>query len=266
MLPTPHAAVESPPESGDPGAVCYHHPDRRASITCPHCGSYACGDCTVDTLWGDVMCEDCRLHGRAQYPLPWEHGLSPVSFLQTAYLLFAEARPCFSDLPAGRVWRALGFAACVTVLLIASSVLSEYLFTARHWASEAPSAAAMLLRALTQNLPSTVLFVVLVSTTFHAVASLLGGHTVFATSLRAACYLSVIRLLELAVTVLGVVLPASMPINLIVQLVGLFFLGWGLSLLAEHRFHLPRMRAIASGLAPAIALIAARAAMLLAFA
>ena len=94
-------------------AICANHPERRASIECPHCGSFACVECTVDTDWGDAMCEGCLAHGRAQYPLPWEQSASPVAFVHSAYLVLADTRTLFGALPHGRVGRALLFATLV---------------------------------------------------------------------------------------------------------------------------------------------------------
>lgn len=246
--------------------VCAQHPARRASITCPHCGTYACGECTVDTLWGDVMCEACLAHGRAQYPLPWEHSLSPITFVQSAYLLFAEAPHAFRHFPTGSVRRALGFALGIGVLLGALAGTTRWLFAARHWAAEAPGVAVTFGAALLEVVPATFAFVLLIAVTFHATATLLGGRTVMATSLRAACYVSVVQLLEVANIVIDTILMGSGPITIIVRLVGVFFLVWDLSLVAEHRFGLPRTRAISAGLLPALTLILLLLGLLLAVA
>ncbi|MDD9936408.1 MAG: hypothetical protein OXT09_22545 [Myxococcales bacterium] len=249
------AVAESAEAQRIASAVCAHHPEKRASITCPHCGSYACGECTVDTLWGDVMCEDCMSHGRAQYPLPWEQSVSPISFVQSAYLLFAEAPHAFRHFPEGRVLRALGFALQVGLLLGLLSGTTRWLFAPRHWAADAPAAWKVMGAALLEVVPSTLAFVLVTTLVFHGTATLLRGRTSFRVSLRAACYVSVVQLLEVANIVVDTILAGSAYVTAIIRLFAVFFLVWGLSLVAQHRFRLSRPRAIAAGAAPALLLI-----------
>lgn len=233
-------------------AVCSTHPDRRASITCPICGSYACGDCTVDTLWGDVMCEGCLAHGRAQYPLPWEQSLSPISFVQTAYLLFAEAPHAFGHFPAGSVRRALGFALQVGLVLGLLDGLTDWLFAARHWASDGPGAAATLGGAVLGASAAVLGSALVVAAVFHGAATLLGGHAGFTVALRAACYVSVIHFVEVANILVDALLMGSAPVTALMRMAAAFFLVWDLSLVAERRYRMPRGRAIGAALTPAL--------------
>ena len=230
-------------------AVCARHPERRASIVCPHCGSFACGDCTVDTLWGDVMCEECRHHGRMQYPLPWEHSLSPASFLHTAYLVFAETKSLFGALPAGRVTRALGFAALMTAITATALGVTRWLFIARNWHESAPSLTGSLLVAAGIDVLSSFGLWALTAALFHGAAIALGGRAPFSAAVRATCYVSTLELLQAAGrssdTILG-----DTTLWLLLGLVTLFFLGWALSLLGEHRYGLSRAKAIAAGITP----------------
>src|SRR5689334_15316458 len=116
-------------------ALCAEHPDRRASIVCPFCGTFACGECTVDTLWGESMCESCQRQGRAQYPLPWEDVPSFATFAQTAYLVFADTGSLFASFPAGGLRPALSFAIAITASSALAGTTIEHLFAPRHWAA-----------------------------------------------------------------------------------------------------------------------------------
>jgi hypothetical protein len=243
-------------------AVCARHPERRASIVCPHCGSFACGDCTVDTLWGDVMCEECQRHGRVQYPLPWEYSLSPVSFVHTAYLVFAETTSVFGALPSGRVRRAFGFALCVALLTAAAAIMMQALFVPRHWAASTPSLLDTLTYGALRAVIGSVLSLVLVAILFHGAAVTLGGRAPVSAALRGACYLSAVDLLRTAGAIADTIMGGG-TFSIMLGLIAMFFVGWALSLLAEHRYGLARGRAIAAACVP-IALFVALTASLLA--
>jgi hypothetical protein len=229
-------------------ALCAQHPDRRASILCPHCGTFACGECTVDTLWGEVMCESCQRHGRAQYPLPWEDVPSPVTFVQTAYLVFADTGSLFAAFPAGR-WRpAVSFA---TIMIALSSLVGatiEHLFAPRYWAAARAGLTWAFAVSLALDFTSNVLLVGLCSLTFHGAAVLLGGSARYVTALRACCYLAAIALLETFGVAANVLLLSGSA--LVLTLVALFFAGWALTLVAEQRYRLGRARALTAALAP----------------
>jgi hypothetical protein len=235
-------------------AVCGRHPERRASIVCPYCGSFACGDCTVDTLWGDVMCDECQQHGRAQYPLPWEESLSPVAFVHTAYLVFADVVSLFGALPAGRVRRAFGFATCVALLTALASALTQWLFASRHWAARAPSLSDALLRGTARDLVASALFILLVTGVFHAVASLLGGRASLNVAVRGVCYLTAADLLGTTGAVADTIVGGN-TFSVLLGLCALFLVGFGLTMLAEQRYGLPRGRAVTAGSAPVALLI-----------
>ncbi|MDH5672072.1 MAG: hypothetical protein OEZ06_07980 [Myxococcales bacterium] len=247
-------------------AVCARHPDRRASIVCPHCGTYACGGCTADTLWGDTLCEECLRRGRAQYPLPFERSLSPISLIQTAYLLFAEARYAFTYFPDGRARRSLAFALQIGMLLGLLAGLREWLFAPHHWAAERVDLLPIVGLSLLRIVSSTLLFVVMVASVFHGAASLLGARPPLSLSVRVASYLSVVQLLEVVTIIADTVLMGSVPVSVILRLVGAFFLAWDLSLVAEHRLGLRRGKAIAAGVAPVLVLLLLVVALVLGFA
>src|SRR5262245_47940939 len=150
-------------------ALCALHPDRRASIVCPHCGTFACGECTVDTLWGDVMCESCRRQGRAQYPLPWEEEPSAATFVQTAYLVFADTGPLFGAFPTGGLRPAVSFALGVTALSSLVGTTLEHLFAPRHWAAASPGLSSAFFISLALDFATSLLLVALSSGIFHGV-------------------------------------------------------------------------------------------------
>jgi hypothetical protein len=230
-------------------AVCAVHPERRASIVCPHCGSFACGDCTVDTLWGDVMCEGCQRHGRVQFPLPWEYSLSPVAFVHTAYLVFAETTSVFGALPFGRVRRALGFALGVALLAAAASILTQWLFVPRHWATSMPSLSDTLTYGALRAVIASLLSVLLSALLFHGAALAFGGRASLSAALRGVCYLSAVDLLRTAGAVVDTIVGGD-TFSILLGLIALFFIGWALSLLGEHRYGLGRAQAVAAACAP----------------
>jgi hypothetical protein len=240
----PIAPLEVDADSIEPqlNAVCARHPDRRASIVCPHCGSFACGECTHDTLWGDAMCEACNEHGRAQYPLPWEESMSPVAFVHSAYLLFADTQSIFSAFPHGRVRRAFAYALQTGVLSMLLSALARWLFVPSYWAAETPGLLPILLVSA-QEILAILIASLMVGAVFHAAALLFGGRAPFAVALRAAFYLSALMLLDTIGSMVERMLTVS-TVQLVLDMVGLFFWGWSLSLLGEHRYALPRARAI----------------------
>jgi hypothetical protein len=243
-------------------AVCARHPERRASIVCPHCGSFACGDCTVDTLWGDVMCEECQQHGRVQYPLPWEYGVSPVAFVHTAYLVFAETTSVFGALPAGRIRRAFGFAFVVALLTALATVVTQWLFVPRHWAASTPSLLDTLTFGALLAITASLLSLLLGAVAFHLAALAFGGRAPWSLALRGACYLSAVDLLRTAGAIADTIFGGG-TFSILLGLVALFFVGWALSLLGEQRYGLGRARAVAAACAP-IALFLALTAGLLA--
>jgi hypothetical protein len=230
-------------------ALCAEHPDRRASIVCPHCGTFACGDCTVDTLWGDVMCESCRRHGRAQYPLPWEDVPSPATFVQTAYLVFADTGPLFGAFPAGALKPALAFAAAVTALSSSIGATLQHLFAPRHWAAASPGLSSAFFTSLALDFVTSVLLIALSSGIFHAVALLLGGRGSYTTALRACCYLAAIDLLDTLGDAADVLMSGS-TLVLVLGAIALFFVAWALTLIGEQRYALTRARAVTAALSP----------------
>jgi hypothetical protein len=231
-------------------ALCAQHPERRASIVCPHCGTFACAECTVDTLWGDVMCEACQRHGRAQYPLPWEDDPSPATFAQTAYLVFADAGPMFAAFPAG-TWRpALSFAVGVMGISSLVGATIEHLFAPRHWATASAGLSSAFFASLALDFATSVLLVGLSSLIFHGVALLLGGAAPYVTALRSCCYVAAVDLLDtVGVAADALLVPGS---TLVLGLVGVFFVTWALTLVGEQRYGLPRARALTAALSPVV--------------
>jgi len=237
-------------------ALCARHPDRRASIVCPQCGTYACGDCTVDTLWGDVMCEACERHGRAQYPLPFEQEASPAALLHSAYLVFADTRSLFGAFPAGPLRRALWFALSVAALTAFVRATVEQLFAPRHWAAASPGLSWAFALTLVVELAGSALFVVLCAAIFHGVALLLGGRGSFVTALRASCYVSAVGLLNTGGRVVDLMLSSD-TFTILLGLISLFFVAFALSLLGQRRYGLSQLRALCAALAPLAFLTAA---------
>ena len=241
----------------DSGALCAQHPDRRASIVCPLCGTFACGDCTVDTLWGDAMCESCQRHGRAQYPLPWEDVPSPATWLQTAYLVFADTGSLFAAFPNGRVRPALAFAVSVIATSSIAGATIGHLFAPRHWAVASTGLTLAFFASLVLDFVTNVLLVGLCALVFHGAALALGGSGRYPTALRACCYLAAIALVDLLGKASNALLVSGSA--LVLRLVALFFVTWALTLVAEQRYRLPRARALTAALAPiaAVALLVA---------
>ena len=232
-------------------ALCAQHPDRRASIVCPHCGTFACGECTVDTLWGEVMCESCQRHGRAQYPLPWEDVPSPATFVQTAYLVFADTGPLFAAFPSGG-WRpAVSFALGMIGLSSLVGATIEHLFAPRYWAAASAGLSRAFAVSLALDFAINVLLVGVGSLSFHGAAVLLGGGARYVTALRACCYLAAVALLETLGVAANVLLLSGSA--LVLALIALFFVGWALTLVAEQRYRLGRARALTAALAPVAA-------------
>jgi len=237
-------------------ALCAQHPERRASIVCPHCGSFACGQCTVDTLWGDVMCESCQRHGRAQYPVPWEQGPSLVTFLHSAYLVFADTGSLFGAFPSGSLRRAASFALCVAASTALLDVTLQQLFVApRNWAEQSPGISLASLAALVADLADSALLIGLGATLFHGAALLLGGRGRYPTALRACCYAFAVDLLGAAGRAADKVLSGS-TLVLVFGMVAAFFVCWALSLVGEHRYGLTKGRAVVAAVVPFAAYIA----------
>ena len=234
-------------------AVCARHPERRASIVCPYCGSFACSECTLDTLWGESMCEPCNAHGRAQYPLPWEESLSPVAFVHSAYLIFADTKSVFGAFPDGRVRRALLYALQVGVLGGVLSTVTRWLFASSYWADDTPGLPRQLLETLLR-LPAWLCVLLLAAAGLYGAALLFGGRPRFAQCARALAYASTLSLLDTLGGMLERVLSLG-SLHFLLDLLALFFFVWALSSFAQGRAALPRGRAVAAAFAPLVVLI-----------
>jgi hypothetical protein len=210
------------------------------------------------------MCEACNEHGRAQYPLPWEESASPVAFVHSVYLMFADTQSLFSAFPRGRVRRALGYALQAAVLAIGLAALTRWLLVPSYWAADTPGLPRILLASALQ-VPALLCGSLLIAGLFHGVALLLGGRAPFAVALRAALYLSTLVLVDALGSMLERLLGAG-TVQFVLDLLALFFLGWALSLLGEHRYGLPRARAIGAAVAVVFALAALVTAALFAIA
>jgi hypothetical protein len=238
-------------------AICANHPERRASIECPHCGSFACVECTVDTDWGDAMCEGCLAYGRAQYPLPWEQSSSPVAFVHSAYLVFADTRSLFGAFPSGRLGRALLFAALIRLPVGVISLLGAWLFSPAHWAADTPSMRGLLIGELAVQPLCFLVGLSLFALTLHAIALLLGGRGEFVHALRALCYLSVVLVTQVLIMVADRASGGAFAIRW-ASVLPLAYAIWALSIVVEQRYRLARRRALAAAagcmLLPALAL------------
>lgn len=244
--------------------MCSTHPGRRASITCPCCGSYACEECTLDTLWGDILCEACARHGRAQYPLPFERRPGLGSFLRTAYLVLADTRQLFGHFPDGSVASAVTFATAIAVFLGLISSMMTWLFKPSQWILSLPTLPMTVLHELGDNLLVSALFVAPTAVGFHVASALLGGRVALATSLRATCYVSAVHVINVAILAANTILIGNTPVTIILRLVQYFFLVWGLSLVAERRFRLSERRAWVAGFAPVAMLVALNVGLIIA--
>ena len=242
----PIAPLEVDADSIEPqlNAVCARHPDRRASIVCPYCGSFACSDCTHDTLWGEAMCEACNEHGRAQYPLPGKKHVAGRVRAQRVPDVRRHAVVVFGVSARSRAARVR---VCIAdgVLSMLLSALARWLFVPSYWAAETPGLLPTVLVSA-QEILAILLASLLVGAVFHAVALLFGGRAPFASALRAAFYLSALMLLDTIGSMVERMLTVG-TVQLVLDMVGLFFWGWSLSLLGEHRYALPRGHAIGVG-------------------
>jgi hypothetical protein len=95
---------------------CAVHPDRAGSITCKHCGNFACLECTIDKLWGETLCTACNVRGLARYPLAWDRAADPAAFVHTVRAVVVNTRLLFGAFPDGPVGRAIGFAVTLGAL------------------------------------------------------------------------------------------------------------------------------------------------------
>ena len=142
------------------------------------------------------MCEGCFAHGRAQYPLPWEHSASPLAFIHTGYLVLTDTRSLFSALPHGRVARAVSFALPSSLLAGLVMLLVDWSFADRPWVEGVPDTRVLLVRGLIAQPLLVLTLLSVITACFHAGATLLGGRAAFACSVRAACYLSALAVVD----------------------------------------------------------------------
>src|SRR5262245_9206238 len=126
--------------------ACATHPERDASITCKHCGSYACSECTIDTLWGETLCAACDARGVPQYPIPRARETGAGACIATTLSVFSELRLVFSAFPQGSVARAFGYALVMGVALIGAIGIAGVLNTRTQ--SGLPLAATLSIYAL----------------------------------------------------------------------------------------------------------------------
>lgn len=90
----------APPARADDDLVgaarCAVHPDVSAALTCPHCGSYACPECTFTTSWGERLCMACETAGRSTAAIPWDEGRN---LLRTAWAAARSPKTFFGRFP-----------------------------------------------------------------------------------------------------------------------------------------------------------------------
>ena len=228
--------VNVDPTSG----TCAQHAGRRASIVCKQCGDFACGECTVDTLWGDTMCAGCAARGRAVYPLPWLRSLSPASWLQTSRIVLAEARVLFEHFPPGGPLRALGYGSgwIVPMLLVDVAVYASSRNT--HWAAASSGPDAGLWLILGAIVLRQLAWLLLSGVGYFLAVRMLGGRAAFGEAIAVTGYNSAFNAAtDLALRV-PIVSLASIPLTML----SLYFTAWTWSLTARTRFGLTRDRSI----------------------
>ena len=211
--------------------ACAVHPDRHGAITCKHCGSYACSECTIDKLWGETLCAACDERGVASYRIAWDRALSPSAFVVTCRAVFADLRLVFSAFPVGSVPRAFGFAALTGAML---SIAIVVIGLAQR-SSEIGT-------VLTFIATSIALFVVTCGFAFWACQRLLGGYATLAMCLRASAYLSALDLISITT----VLMPAILAIVIFAGTTSLHLWAW--KLLGVGRARLTPLRAWISAL------------------
>lgn len=220
--------------------LCANHPDRVASITCKHCGAYACSVCTIDKLWGQTLCIACDERGLARYPIPWDTHLSPRTFAKTCHAVFADTRLMFPSFPEGSLLRALGFAAVMGLLMVGSISLGAGLNRAH---SDIPQQYKAIFTALScGNAYVTAVFVA--GVTFYLSQKVLRGRASMATCLRASAYLTGLGVMVIAA--LWVPIP---PLAALIFLASVTMWLWGWKLLGQGRAGLSGSKATASGVA-----------------
>jgi len=257
-------------EAGDPGATkpvdrphsCAVHPGVPASITCPRCGSYACSECTADSLWGDEVCAACAQKGALEYPLAWDKGDDPLPsrFWRATMSVLFDARQVFPHLPKGSVARALGYAVLVEALVGIAELLM-FLIALSSRRGLMPSAMAMVLSDPVVVPLRGLASAALIGLTFHGIAVLFGGKTSLGTSMRAALYLRAFDLAWIPMQI-AVFLPlAGGVLQLMLTLAQVAFQGWALAMLARGRHGLGHGAALVAGAAPLAIAIAVYAAI-----
>lgn len=217
--------------------VCALHPDRPASITCKHCGSYACSQCTVDTLWGETLCTACEARGAAQYPIPWDRAMSPGTFIATTRNLFSELNLVFRAFPQGSFARAFGYACLMGILLIVAIVVAG-----------AMNAQA---RGVRSSLPWEItVFAILhvvgtlaAGATFYLMQTMLRGRASLGMCMRASCYLTALDTLFVAAMFMPGVLGWAVFVG------GTSMWLWSWVVLGESRAGLSRRGAVLSAIA-----------------
>lgn len=214
-------------------AACAVHPDRRASITCRRCGSYACSDCTIDTLWGDTMCTGCEERGLAQYPIPWDREISVGSFIATAKAIIGNGDVVFRAFPTGSVARTWGFAASTYAV---TSIISLATMGIGHRppASDAlPVAVGFALGGATM-----LTYLLVPAPVFQLAARMAGGHPDLKLTLRASAYVYAFTLLW----VIASRLPMFIGVFVLLACVGLSLWAW--VRFSQARVGLTRTRAV----------------------
>jgi hypothetical protein len=228
------------------GGTCAEHAGRKASIVCRQCGDFACSECTVDTLWGETLCQKCMDRGRATYPLAWRSAIGLGAWLATSRAVLSEARVVFSHFPTGRPLRAFGYGMSWLLPLLALDFAMRGLGLTRASSTFAVDAVLILGAELVTHggwLLSTALG-------YLVAVRMFGGKPSPSDAIAVAGY----SIAFTAVTRLVIGLPILSLALIPATMLNLYFTAWSYSLSARTRFGLSTNR---SWIAAVLALIGA---------
>jgi hypothetical protein len=222
------------------GGTCSEHPGRRASIVCRQCGDFACSECTVDTLWGETLCEQCMARGRATYPLAWRSSLGPSAWLATSRAVLGDARILFAHFPTGMPLRAFGYGMSWLLPLLALDFAMRAFGLTRASSTFAVDAVLILAAEIVTHggwLLTTALG-------YFLAVRMLGGKPTVSDAIAVASY----SIAFTAVTRLAVGLPILSLALIPLTMLNLYFTAWSYSLSARARFGLSTNRSWAAAL------------------
>jgi hypothetical protein len=235
--------VAGPELGSEARGACARHPQRSASVECPICGDYACSECTLDTLWGETLCTGCEARGRAVYPLAWRQRASPRSLAVTARDIVLSAHVVFRNLPVDRPARALAYAACALVPLLALEYLRFALLFTRRW--PAVSNAWAYPWAAFGSVLGQALWLVAAALSYFVAVRAVRGRIELDHAVVVVCYASTYSIAANLVSLLPLTSLVAVPLTML----RLYFTAWAFSLTARSRFGLSRERSIVAAVA-----------------